>query len=126
VLPNNFCRIFGNTLPKAPAKSPAAAFTLIAMQIGSHSMRKVMLIILAASTLALAGCQTARQTRQASGALIGGGTGALIGGLASHSVGGALVGGAIGALAGAVIADATRPQTCVYRTRSGRIRYYRC
>jgi hypothetical protein len=89
-------------------------------------MRKVMLISLAASTLALAGCQTARQDRQASGALVGGGTGALIGGLASHSVGGALVGGAIGALAGVVIADATRPQSCAYRTRSGRIRYYRC
>jgi hypothetical protein len=50
----------------------------------------------------------------------------LIGGLAASSVGGALAGGAIGAVAGAAIADATRPHTCTYRTRSGRLRYYRC
>jgi len=38
---------------------------------------------------------------------------ALVGGIAGRSVGGALVGGAIGAVAGALIADATRPRTCV-------------
>ncbi len=89
-------------------------------------MRKVILIMLATGSLALAGCQTARQDRQFSGALLGGGSGALIGGLAGHSLGGALAGGAIGAVAGAMIADATRPHTCRYRTRSGRLRYYRC
>lgn len=89
-------------------------------------MRKVLLVVLAGGSLALAGCQTARQDRQLSGALLGGGTGALIGGLATGSAGAALAGGAIGAAAGAVIADATRPQTCAYRSRSGRIRYYRC
>ena len=89
-------------------------------------MRNVMLIVLATGSLALAGCQTARQDRQLSGALIGGSAGALIGGLATGSAGAALAGGAIGAVAGTVIADATRPQTCSYRTRSGRVRYYRC
>jgi len=51
---------------------------------------------------------------------------ALVGGIAGRSVGGALVGGAIGAVAGALIADAARPRTCVYRTESGRLRSYRC
>ena len=58
--------------------------------------------------------------------MVGGGTGALIGGLASNSVGGAVAGGAIGAVAGALIADATRPGYCYYRTRSGHRRYVRC
>lgn len=89
-------------------------------------MRNVMIIALATTSLVLAGCQTARQDRQLSGALLGGGTGALIGGLAARSVGGALVGGAIGAVAGAAIADATRPRRCYYRTSTGRLRYYRC
>lgn len=89
-------------------------------------MPKLMLVVLAAASFALAGCQTARDDRLASGALIGGGTGALVGGIAGRSVGGALVGGAIGAVAGALIADATRPRTCAYRTKSGRLRYYRC
>lgn len=89
-------------------------------------MRKLVLVAMAAGALALGGCQTDRQDRQMSGALIGGGTGALIGGLASGSVGGALVGGAVGAVAGTVIADATRPGQCGYRTRSGRVRWYRC
>jgi hypothetical protein len=89
-------------------------------------MRKLVLIAMAVGSLALAGCQTARQDRQLSGALIGGGTGALIGGLASNSVGGALVGGAIGAVAGTVIADATRPGYCRYYTSRGHYRVRRC
>jgi hypothetical protein len=90
-------------------------------------MRKLILVAaLAAGSVALAGCETARQDRQLSGALIGGGTGALIGGLASGSAGGALVGGAIGAVAGTVIADATRPGYCRYYTRSGNYRVRRC
>lgn len=90
-------------------------------------MRKLVLIAaLTAGSLALAGCETARQDRQLSGALIGGGTGALIGGLASGSAGGALVGGAIGAVAGTVIADATRPGYCRYYTDGGRYRTRRC
>jgi hypothetical protein len=89
-------------------------------------MRKWMTIAVAAGALTLAGCQTAREDRMLSGSLIGGGTGALIGGVASRSVGGALAGGAIGAVAGALIADATRPRRCYYRTRSGKLRFYRC
>ena len=90
-------------------------------------MRKLVLIAaLTAGSLALAGCETARQDRQLSGALIGGGTGALIGGLASGSAGGALVGGAIGAVAGTVIADATRPGYCRYYTSRGNYRVRRC
>jgi hypothetical protein len=42
------------------------------------------------------------------GALIGGGTAALVGGLAGHTAGAAVAGGLIGAAAGAIIADATR------------------
>ena len=89
-------------------------------------MRRMMLIVVVVGSLVLAGCQTAREDRQLSGALIGGGTGALIGGVAGRTLGGALFGGAIGAVAGAVIADATRPRSCAYRTKSGRLRYYRC
>lgn len=84
------------------------------------------LIIVAAMTLTLAGCETARQDRQMGGALIGGGTGALIGGVATRSAGGAVAGGIIGAAAGAIIADATRPGRCYYITRSGHRRYTRC
>lgn len=87
-------------------------------------MKKVLIV--AAMALTLAGCETARQDRVAGGALIGGGTGALIGGLASRSAGGAVAGGLIGAAAGAIIADATRPGTCYYYTRSGKKRYVRC
>jgi hypothetical protein len=89
-------------------------------------MRKLVLIAMAAGSLALAGCQTDRQDRQLSGALIGGGTGALIGGLASGTAGGALVGGAIGAVAGTVIADATRPGYCRYYTSRNHYRVRRC
>jgi hypothetical protein len=48
----------------------------------------------------LAGCTTTRAER---GALIGGATGAAVGGLATKSAGGALVGGAVGATAGYII-----------------------
>ena len=84
------------------------------------------LIIVAAMALTLAGCQTAREDRVLGGVLIGGGTGALIGGLAGRSTGAAIAGGVIGAAAGAIIADATHPGRCYYRTRSGHRRYVRC
>lgn len=87
-------------------------------------MRK--LIVVAVMALTLAGCETARQDRQFGGALIGGGTGAVIGGVATRSAGGAVAGGIIGAAAGAIIADSTRPGRCYYRTESGRRRYVRC
>jgi hypothetical protein len=83
-------------------------------------------IVIAALTLLLAGCQTAREDRMLGGALIGGAAGATIGGLASRSVGGAVAGGVIGGVAGAIIADATRPGYCYRVTRSGKRRYFRC
>jgi hypothetical protein len=88
-------------------------------------MRKLLAVALAVGTFALAGCQTDREDRQLSGALIGGGAGAVIGGLAGGGTG-ALIGAGVGAAAGTVIADATRPGECGYRTRSGRIRWERC
>ncbi len=84
------------------------------------------ILAVAGVALTLAGCETARQDRQLGGALIGGGSGALIGGLATRSAGGALAGGVIGAAAGAIIADQTRPGRCYYITRSGYRRYVRC
>jgi len=62
----------------------------------------------AASGLALTACTTGQ------GALVGGATGAAIGGLATDSIGGALVGGAVGALAGAVLIETTGGW-CTYR-----------
>ena len=84
------------------------------------------LLMVAVMALALAGCETARQDRVLGGALIGAGAGALVGGLAGRSTGAAVAGGLVGAAAGAIIADATRPGRCYYRTRSGHRRYVRC
>jgi hypothetical protein len=89
-------------------------------------MSKILTVAVMLAALVLAGCQTQRQDRVLGGALIGGGTGALIGGLAGGSAGAAVAGGVIGAAAGAIIADATRPGYCYYRTRSGKRRYVRC
>jgi hypothetical protein len=87
-------------------------------------MHKVLIV--AALALTLAGCETARQDRTLGGAFIGGGAGAVIGGVATQSTGGAVAGGLIGAAAGAIIADSTRPGHCYYLTESGRRRYVRC
>jgi hypothetical protein len=86
-------------------------------------MRRILVVALMA--LALAGCADARQDRVLGGALIGGGTGALIGGLAGRSAGAAVAGGLLGAAAGAIIADATRPGWCYYYKRHRR-HYVRC
>lgn len=86
-------------------------------------MRKIIMVAL--MTLALTGCQTARQDRVLGGALLGGAAGGLIGGLAGHSAGAALAGGVIGAAAGAIIADATRPGWCYYY-KNHRRHYVRC
>jgi hypothetical protein len=86
----------------------------------------VRVFFAAVLALTLAGCETARQDRILGGTLIGGGAGALVGGLATRTAGGAVVGGLVGAAAGAIIADATRPGYCYYRTRSGHRRYVRC
>lgn len=60
------------------------------------------------------------------GALVAGGTGALIGGIAGRTAGAAVAGGLIGAVAGALIADATRPGYCYYYKRNCHRRYVRC
>src|SRR5262249_25100587 len=90
---------------------------------GSKRMRKVLIIVVMA--LALAGCANGRQDRVLGGALIGGGTGAVIGGLAGRTAGAAFAGGLIGAAAGAIIADVTRPGWCYY-WRHHRRHYVRC
>lgn len=86
-------------------------------------MRNMLVVVV--MVFALAGCQTARQDRILGGSLLGGGAGALIGGLAGHSAGAALAGGVIGAAAGAIIADATRPGWCYYY-RHHRKHWVRC
>ncbi|HXQ52696.1 MAG TPA: hypothetical protein VN802_16490 [Stellaceae bacterium] len=68
-------------------------------------MRILKFSLLSGAMLALAACGTTPVDRAASGALIGGGTGAAIGAIAGGPAGaafGAWVGGASGALAGAV------------------------
>ena len=55
------------------------------------------------ATMALfAGCISPVGPHQAGGTVVGGATGAIVGGAVTHSAGGALIGGTIGALAGAL------------------------
>jgi osmotically inducible lipoprotein OsmB len=83
-------------------------------------MKKLMILSLAALTLALAGCQTAREQNAVGGAVIGGGTGALIGGLATGKAGGAYAGALIGGVAGAVLGANSTPEQPCYVDRYGR------
>lgn len=88
------------------------------------------IITLTATALLLLGCASARETRMAEGAGIGGLGGAIIGGAATRSAGGAVVGGLAGAAIGATVADATRPRhgarSCYYnRDLERRICRYR-
>ncbi len=71
-------------------------------------MRMMVIAAVAASGIALSACTTGQ------GAVVGGATGAAVGGLATGSWGGALVGGAIGALAGAVLVESSGGY-CTYR-----------
>ena len=66
---------------------------------------KTFAVVALAGLLAfsVAGCTT----RETNATLIGGGTGAVIGGLAAKSVGGAVVGGAVGAGTGYLLAKNT-------------------
>ena len=57
-------------------------------------------VVVVAMALALAGCAYGPDDRVLGGALIGGGTGALVGGLAGQTAGAALAGGLMGAAAG--------------------------
>ncbi len=79
-------------------------------------MNKLLLVSVVA--LSVGGC--AMSERESNGALLGGAGGAVIGGVATNSVGGALVGGAVGAVAGATIANLTGPRRhCWYSYRYG-------
>ncbi len=78
-------------------------------------------LIIAASALMLAGCQSSSQGDRA---LVGGGlgaaTGANIGAATGNGVGGALVGAAIGGAGGAMIGSATAPKNCTAYDQYGR------
>ena len=79
------------------------------------------ILIVSVMGLALAGCsEYSRSDRALAGGAIGAGTGALIGGLATDSVGGAVVGGVVGGAAGAIIGAETTPRACYARDRYGR------
>jgi hypothetical protein len=82
-------------------------------------------LVIAAVVLMVGGlsaCNTPNE-RAMGGALIGGATGAAIGGLASGRAGGALVGGAIGAAGGAMIGAATAPGRPVCPSSAPNLRY---
>ena len=72
------------------------------------SMRQTSIAAAICGSLALGACTTGQ------GALVGGATGAAIGGLATDSVAGAVVGAGVGALAGAVLVESSKGQ-CTYR-----------
>ena len=75
-------------------------------------MKKFLSLTLVASmALAAAGCNTPQGQNAVGGALIGGGTGALVGAAVSNGKPGAtLVGGALGAAAGAMVGSSMTPQ----------------
>ncbi|WP_417686037.1 glycine zipper domain-containing protein [Roseibium sp.] len=78
-------------------------------------------LVIAASALLLAACQSDSQRDRA---LVGGGlgaaTGAVIGAAAGNGVGPALAGAAIGAAGGAIIGSATTPKNCTAYDQYGR------
>ncbi len=86
----------------------------------------------AALALLLAGCAgTAREPPPVNGMLLGGATGAAIGGLATRSAGGAIAGGLVGAaVGGAAEASAPPPpppgEPCYARDPYGRMRPVPC
>jgi hypothetical protein len=87
----------------------------------------------AALALLLAGCAgTAREPPPVNGMLLGGATGAAIGGLATRSAGGAIAGGLVGAaVGGAAEASAAPPppppgEPCYARDPYGRMRPVPC
>jgi osmotically inducible lipoprotein OsmB len=86
-------------------------------------MKKVYAIAAVALMLGgLSACNTPNE-RAVGGALIGGATGAAIGGLATGRAGGALVGGAIGAAGGAMVGAATAPARPVCPNSAPFLRY---
>lgn len=85
--------------------------------------RTSLVIVLALTGAALAGCTTG--SRQGDAAVVGGLAGAAIGGAATGRAGGALIGAGVGAVTGAVIADATSGR-CYWRDNYGRRHYVAC
>ncbi|WP_244486666.1 glycine zipper domain-containing protein [Aureimonas sp. Leaf324] len=86
-------------------------------------MKSMILAAVAASTLALAGCQSV-DSNVAVPAGIGALGGAAIGAGISGNARGALIGAAVGGAGGALLGAATnRPGQCVYRDGRGQ-RYY--
>lgn len=81
-------------------------------------MRKMALTagLLAMTTL---GACTATEQRAATGAAIGAGSGAIVGGLVTDSREGALVGAGVGAVGGALVGANTRTRGNCYRARNG-------
>jgi hypothetical protein len=74
-------------------------------------MKKLILVMIAAAPLALAGCTTAEQTGVGGAAV-----GAAVGGLATGTTGGALGGALIGGTAGYLLGRAAdHPGYCRYR-----------
>jgi hypothetical protein len=85
-------------------------------------MKSIASIALAGlMAVALAGCTSSRTTNAT---LIGGGIGAAIGGIATHSVGGAVVGGAIGAGTGYVLSK--HSYRCQKRNIFGQVYWGTC
>ncbi|WP_417670761.1 bacteriocin [Roseibium sp.] len=79
------------------------------------------LLVIAASALLLAACQSDSQRDRA---LVGGGlgaaTGAAIGAAAGGDAGSAIAGAIIGGAGGAIVGSATTPKNCVAYDRYGR------
>ena len=67
-------------------------------------MRRKPLMLVAAISLALAGCGNSPTSRAVSGGLIGAGAGAAVGSTQGSAGTGALIGGGLGALGGAATA----------------------
>ncbi len=78
------------------------------------------ILLVAGLAASLSACNSYSQTDRAiGGGLIGAGTGAVVGGLATRSAGGAAAGAVIGGAGGAIIGAATTPQRSGYRRCRG-------
>lgn len=86
--------------------------------------RKVAIVASALLAISVAGCATSEQQQRAgTGALIGGGVGALAGQAIGGNTKSTVVGAGAGALLGAAVCTATtpRPQYCQFRRSDGSI-----
>ncbi len=75
-------------------------------------MNKVVIFVVLVGLLVVAGCATPTQRGAGIGALLGAGTGAIIGHQSGKTTEGALIGGAVGAAAGALIGERTGTKFC--------------